>query len=131
MSSMLPSVLLVEDDEAQRITLEAILSRDFRLKTVSTRAEAIRVLASRSFDVALLDQNLPNGTGTSIISVLQSGHAHTVIILFTGEVDDAEVIAARTNKSVFRIVLKPYDPQILISWIGSAVKLSRMRAGKT
>lgn len=130
MKSMRPSVLIVEDDKSQQVTLEAMFENEFDLTIVSTLKEAVKVLASKSFSVALLDQNLPNGTGTSLISVLQAKHPATSIILFTGAVDNAQVTSAKTNKNVFRIVLKPYDPEILVSWINSAAKLSAMRSKK-
>jgi len=64
-----PRILLVEDDPLGRMAMEHLFEREnlpFVLECAGTLAEALEVLKSDPPDLALLDQNLPDGTGLEV-----------------------------------------------------------------
>ena len=72
------SILIVDDSEAIRMTLEAIFEdRGFDVIGVGTLAEA-RSRLSRRFDVVLLDLHLPDGSGSALARELRAGYPTSI-----------------------------------------------------
>ncbi|UCD71995.1 MAG: response regulator, partial [Syntrophobacterales bacterium] len=63
MIEKLPTVLIVDDDESIRDTLEAILKKDYSVITVEDGETALRVAESEEVNVILLDIMLPGMGG--------------------------------------------------------------------
>jgi len=120
-------ILVVDDDPQQRTTLEALLSDEFDVTTVGSAAQAERLLAGVRFDVVLTDYEMPEGTGTQLLRRIESTCPNVIGMLLTAHDEYPEVLAARRDRRVFRVLLKPYDPQMLVGSVRSAVSLSRMR----
>jgi CheY-like chemotaxis protein len=80
-------LLLVEDDDAQRMSLvELIGNGDVRTTAVGTGQEALNRLQQQKFDCMVLDLKLPDMTGFQLIEQLQSNnHAELPIIVYTGK----------------------------------------------
>ncbi len=86
-------VLLLEDNELDVeaiVRLIKIQNLDYDLKTVSTCSEARQCLGETSFDVALLDSDVPDDSGLSILSELGSVPA----IIITGQGDEETAVRA-------------------------------------
>ncbi len=81
-------LLLVEDDDAQRMSLvELIGNGDVRTTAVGTGQEALRRLKEQRFDCMVLDLKLPDMTGFELIEQLQTDPARSdlPIIIYTGK----------------------------------------------
>lgn len=79
------SILVVDDSEAVRITLEAIFEdRGFEVIAAESLAEARRKLA-RGFDAVLLDLHLPDGTGTSLVREVRACCPTSIVIVLSGD----------------------------------------------
>jgi DNA-binding NtrC family response regulator len=78
-------LLIVDDDEELSRTL---VSRFQRLGTAvtaaSTLAEALALVEAKTFDVALLDYNLPDGTGIQLLEQLKKQQPELEAIMLTG-----------------------------------------------
>jgi DNA-binding NtrC family response regulator len=120
-------MLVVDDDASQRISLEALLSGELTVVSAANVASARRALAETPFDVVLTDYSLPDGTGMQVLKAMTEASPHTTGMLVTAHYEFPEVLAARGNPRVFRVILKPYDPVMLLGWVKSAATLSRMR----
>lgn len=118
-------ILIVEDDEGCRITLEALLEEEFDVTSVATFREGLRWLLTSPFDVLVTDYELPDGIGLQLLEM--SMDPHLVGILVTGQGSLPEITDAVRALKVFRIALKPYDSEILAGWVRSAVRMSRGR----
>jgi PAS domain S-box-containing protein len=65
-------ILLVEDDEATRITLERLLTRrDHEVVAVSTTAAARQAVRCGQFDIIISDLGLPDGSGHELMTHLR------------------------------------------------------------
>lgn len=82
-------ILLVDDDESNRLTLSALLEDDgFAVRTVASYAEARRVLSSNGeADLVLLDQNLGDGLGTDLVPTVRGSMPGARIVLMSGSAD--------------------------------------------
>lgn len=79
-------ILLVDDDESQRITMGILLTDDgHETREVESLAAARVALAEETYDLVLLDRTLEDGLGTELIPEIRSGHPATRVLLVTGD----------------------------------------------
>jgi two-component system nitrate/nitrite response regulator NarL len=91
MTSTNTTCLLVDDHPAILASVAAFL-KDEGLDVVATArtgGEALRLLESRSVDVAVLDQRLPDMTGVELSYALKKARPETAVVLYTGFSDSA------------------------------------------
>jgi DNA-binding response OmpR family regulator len=81
-----PRILLVDDDEIVRETLQEVLElSDFCVTTAKNVSEAIHLIDTEAFDVLLSDLHMPGaGDGFTVISAMRHKHPNAVTLLFTG-----------------------------------------------
>ena len=78
-------VLLADDDQdILEMTAELLGRRSCSVTTVSSGDEALGVLATETFDVLVLDQTMPPGSGTSVATERRALGDTTPIVLWTG-----------------------------------------------
>ncbi len=94
------SVLYVEDNpsdaELARLELDRKASH-IKLIIVGTQAEALKELGggkANPYDVVLIDRNLPDGDGLSLLSHIRSQSIPVGTVLLTGNGDEELVVAA-------------------------------------
>lgn len=89
------NVLVADDDEDIReVTSELLGMRGYTVTTVASGDEALRALADDGFDVAVLDQNMPPGSGMEVATACRDAGDAIPIVLWTGwagTIDPAEV----------------------------------------
>lgn len=90
-------LLLVDDDESNRVSLAALLEDEgFDVTAAASYAEGKAALAvALPYDVALLDQNLGDGTGTDLLREVRAKMPSTKAILVSGSV--SEEVRARSG----------------------------------
>jgi DNA-binding NarL/FixJ family response regulator len=89
--------LVVEDLAATRRWLGEALEAAFpgiAVKSAGTRAEGLALLAEPAFDVALIDIDLPDGSGLDVIAALRDRMPRAASIVTTIFDDDAHVFPA-------------------------------------
>ncbi|MCA9575148.1 MAG: response regulator [Myxococcales bacterium] len=101
---MTQRVLVVEDSSAMRAFVQAALevSGDVLVTQASSGFEALRILPRESFDVVVVDINMPDINGLELVSFMRRNEAHqrTPIILISteaGERDQARGLAIGAN----------------------------------
>ncbi len=105
-------VLLVEDHDPTRRTLEALLRRrQFDVASAATFAGALALAASRQFDVLISDIGLPDGSGFDLMKELKQSYDMPGIAL-TGYGMEEDV--QRSQEAGFCMHLtKPIQVQLL------------------
>lgn len=80
------SVLFVGDSREDAALLRDALASEprIRIEAVSSRAEAVRALHDRPFDVVLLDLDLPDSRGLHTLAGLVSAHPELPVVVLTG-----------------------------------------------
>ena len=91
-------VLLVEDNEGDARLIQEMLRDDainqFSLTQTKSLAEAVQALETQSYDVILLDLNLPDSTGESTFSHINSVYSEVPIVILTGNDDQRAAFSA-------------------------------------
>ena len=86
------SVLIVEDDHLSQTILVHMLEKSnlpvSAIEHATDLAGAIELLDRKSFDVVLLDLNLPDSPGIDTLDTIHKRHPESAIVVITGEYDD-------------------------------------------
>ena len=116
-----PAVLVVDDETP----LHAIYARVVRgaggePTIAATCAEAEALLARHEYACALLDKNLPDGSGLTLARRIGGRSAKTAIVLITGfaSLDSVEDAIAT---GVFDYIVKPFDLALLHETLTAAL----------
>ena len=74
MATELPSILIVDDNEDNRYTLQLLLEGDGheRISTASSGKEAIALIEKEKFSLVLLDLMMPDLNGDEVLKVIKS-----------------------------------------------------------
>ncbi|MCC0637407.1 MULTISPECIES: response regulator transcription factor [unclassified Clostridioides] len=114
-------IFLVEDDKAIAKNLMLLLhSEGFEVTHAPTRGEAIAMLSSNKFDLALIDISLPDGNGFTVCTEIKEMQDVPVIFL-TASGDEASVVTG-LNIGADDYITKPFRPRELIARIGTALR---------
>lgn len=95
-------ILVVEDDPGARAVIESVLSKDLdaRVDTVELGEEAVDRLARNRYDVVILDHQLPDTDGLTVLGHVQRIRPETVVIYLTGVGDEQIAQRALTRGAV-------------------------------
>src|SRR3981081_4298715 len=114
-------VLVVEDDEAVRMMLREGLHRDeFEVVVASNVRDALRLIATETFDVLLSDLHMPlAGDGFTLVSAMRHTHPDALTMVLSGYPALSEAMAAILYQAD-EILVKPFQ-------IGAIKELIRTR----
>ncbi len=77
------SILVVDDEAAQRQLLSGSLGRDYAVTAAANGLEATQLLSSRSFDLIITDERMPGMNGLELIRWVRERTPETPIIVLT------------------------------------------------
>jgi DNA-binding NtrC family response regulator len=124
-AAALGRILVIDDESAIRDSLEVLLSLEGYAVTMAVDGvEGLKILDQESFDLLLLDLNLPGQSGLELLPQIKERYPQLPVIMITayGSVDNV-VEAIRSGAENF--VQKPWDNEKLLADIRSAVALHR------
>jgi len=98
-------LLVIEDDEAEQMSIEALIEGgDIRITRATSGGEGLDILRSRKIDCVILDLKLPDTTGFAVLTEIQRDERlrDIPIVVFTGRElsDDEEAELRRRAKSI-------------------------------
>lgn len=118
-------VLLVEDDEDNRLLLAEVLAvAGHTVHPAATGTEALRILAEHPVDVVVTDLGLPGMGGLEMARAARQLAPGVPVVLVTGWGDREDVEGAR-GREVDAVLMKPVDPDALIAVVGKMVARPR------
>lgn len=115
MGSDIRRILLVDDLSEMRAWLGEIARTAFpgcEIDTVGTRADGIRAIETESYDLALIDLGLPDGSGVDVVRALRAAQPSTIGVVVTIFGDDAQIVAAFAAGAQ-GYLLKEYEATLL------------------
>lgn len=122
-------ILCVDDAPEIRLILESTLS-GHHLSFASSFQEATQFLSKETFDLVLLDIELPDGNGLEIMASWADHLTDTPVFFITGKKDFASKVTA-FSLGAEDFVLKPFDPKELKLRVEAKLrKASRRGEGK-
>ncbi|NNJ12569.1 response regulator transcription factor [Chloroflexales bacterium ZM16-3] len=115
------NILVVDDEQNIRLTLSALLRRAGHTVTVaSSGEEAVSLFSAESFDLMLVDLQMPGINGIQVVEALRARELDTEVIVLTGH-GSLESAIEGIHQGIFDYMLKTSDPAQIIDRVGSAL----------
>lgn len=115
------NILLVEDDASLRALTSAFMRPFFNVLQASNVAEARKVLASKTVDLALLDLGLPDEDGLVLARSMRAKSALPPIIFLSSR-DSVHDKISGLEIGGDDYLTKPFDPDELMSRINAVLR---------
>ncbi len=123
-----PSILVVDDEpQIHRFLRPALEAVGYRVERADTGAEGLRLAASRSPDVVLLDLGLPDVDGQAVLARIREFSPVPVIVLSARDRESEKIEALDAGADDY--VEKPFGVGELIARIRTALRHHRSDAG--
>ena len=121
---MAPHVLVVEDDEATRGALRALLGdAGYVCDEASDGERAVAAMRDARFDLVLLDLGLPGMSGADLHRQLRRDpRTRFLPIVFLTAHADRQIKLAELEAGAEDFITKPYDADELLARVGAAVR---------
>ena len=126
---MAAKILIVDDDEGVRESLEELLRmEDYQANSSGSGEEALEAL-SEGFDLVLLDIKMPGIDGVEVMHEIRKYHPDTRIIIITGYGSlESAIEAIRSGAQDY--MLKPYTADEILMSISRALSEKESRTRK-
>ena len=122
-------ILIVEDDDtlAQGIRM-ALQSTDVDIALCHTLAEASKTLGGTSFDLLILDINLPDGSGVDLLKAIRQTDTVPVILLTANDMEMDIVGGLESGADDY--ITKPFSLAVLRARVGAQLRRSAPAKGR-
>jgi DNA-binding NtrC family response regulator len=120
-------VLIVDDERLIARTLSSALMEagfDTRVASSAETAEKQLFNADSEFDLIIIDNRLPKGSGLGLLKKLKAGNVDVKVILMTAY-DSPETKAEARRLGVQRYITKPFDLGAMITEVETLVGPAR------
>lgn len=118
-------ILLVEDNEVDRESIRRMLGDEYVVTEAETGNEARHILASRTFDLALLDYRLPDVDGKELVAEVM---AYDIPIIMLTIEDSPRIIIKTLRAGAHDYILKhTYSQQRIQQSIDNAIEHRRLQ----
>ena len=130
---MLARILVVEDSSAMRAFVRAALEDAEVVREVveaSSGFEALRILPRESFDLAVVDINMPDVNGLELIRFMRGSEAHreTPLLVISSEASERDRERGLTL-GANAYLAKPFSAEALVSAVRALLPDEEDRAG--
>ena len=110
---MADTVLIVDDDDSEQTMLyKVIRSNGLNAEVASGGQEAVMLATRHSYDLILLDVNMPEMDGFQVVQQLRSRDIRTPIIIVSGRQEDYDTLYG-LDIGADDYVTKPFNPIVL------------------
>lgn len=114
------TILVVDDDDTIRETLDELLSEDYECDTAETAEQALSKLEAASYDLVLTDITMPGLSGVDLLGLIREKYPATRVILISG-IGDQERAQSLIALGAFDFILKPFSLETVEQAVRRAV----------
>ncbi|KQC12995.1 MAG: hypothetical protein APR63_09750 [Desulfuromonas sp. SDB] len=117
-------VIIIDDDQAILNYLKIMLLQTgkFEVTLLGDSTKALDILKNKSFDLLLLDMDMPKVSGLDILKFINEQNIPITTIVLTG-VEDVDLAISAMKLGTYDYLLKPVEEKKLISIMEKIVKL--------
>ncbi|MEZ4774130.1 MAG: sigma-54 dependent transcriptional regulator [Bacteroidia bacterium] len=115
-------ILIIDDDEAIRHTLQEILEyEDYEIESAPDGVEGLEMVINNGYDVVLCDIKMPRMNGLEVLEKAREARPDTPFIMISGHADIETAVEA-TKKGAYDFLEKPPDLNRLLLAVRNAVE---------
>ena len=117
-------ILIVEDEEdileLERYNLER---EGYRVNTVMSGEEALKIVKAQEFDLIILDLMLPGLDGLEVCKRIKNNpdNGETAIVMITAKGDEADIVTG-LELGADDYITKPFSPRVLLARIKAVLR---------
>ncbi|MCS7224097.1 MAG: response regulator [Armatimonadetes bacterium] len=116
-------ILVVEDEDAQRLVYcEELKAAGYECVGASGAQEAEEILSKETFDLVVLDLNMPRVSGLELLPRIHELHPGLVVVIHTAYSSYQENFVTWLADA---FVTKDPDPQVLVDTVKDLLEKSR------
>lgn len=135
MKSERPAILVVDDNEDNRYTLQTLLEADGfeRIASAAGGNEAISLIEKEKFSLVLLDMMMPDLNGDEVLRLIRSkAETRDIPVVMISADTDTDKISKCIELGADDYLPKPFNPDHppCAHWLGPAAKLSADDGGR-
>ncbi|HTM04186.1 MAG TPA: sigma-54 dependent transcriptional regulator [Vicinamibacterales bacterium] len=113
------TLLIVDDDEGMRDTLQAIFRKDYRVLRAATGEVALQMMEKEDVDLMMLDVRLPGISGFEVLKITKENYPYVeVVVVSVMKELDAAIEAMRHG--AYHYISKDFDFESVRSLVGNA-----------
>ena len=131
MATDLPGILIVDDNEDNRYTLQLMLETDGheRIASAAGGNEAIALIEKEKFSLILLDLMMPDLNGDEVLKVIKSDpDKRDISVVMISADTNVDKVSQCIELGADDYLPKPFNPTILRARIGAALRRHSLRA---
>jgi len=122
---MADTVLIVDDDQSVLTMLyKVIRSNGLNAETASSGEEALACIRKNTYDLILMDINMPGMNGFEVVEALRRDNITTPIIIISGRQEDYDTLYG-LDIGADDYVTKPFNPIVLGAKVKALIRRSR------
>lgn len=115
------SILIVDDEESVRESLEKVLKKaGYLTRTADSGEEALARMAESPADVVLTDLRMPEGDGITLLKNLKKKFPDSEVILLTGY-GTIETAVEAVKEGAYDFITKPPKKAVILSTVERAI----------
>ncbi|QOX80562.1 response regulator [Trichlorobacter lovleyi] len=119
----LATVLIVDDDPAiQGLLAAMLLRRGYQVLTAGSAGEGLALVAAHKPELVLMDYQLPDRDGLSMLQEIKTHHPSSYVIMATGRGNE-ELAVELMKAGASEYLLKPFDARLLPDRVDAVLKL--------
>ena len=125
---MIKDRLLVVDDEVDMLRLlQRSISQDLdcEIDTATSGSDALRLLETRNYDLALLDIRMPGMDGIELLERVKQINPWLTVVMMTAH-GVVELAVQSIKKGAYDFITKPFDHEELIHLLRKALERSQL-----
>ena len=116
--------ILIVDDEPHVISalIRGLDEERYRIKGAAGGAEALQLMAKRSFKVVISDEKMPGMDGAEFLTLVKERYPETVRIMLTGYASIEAAMRTVNSGEIYRFFTKPWNNTELKLAVRSALE---------
>ena len=116
-----PNILIVDDDEGARESLELICEDYYDTELAEDGLFALKLIQKRPFDVVLLDVRMPRLDGIETLKRIRA-HDKSIGVVMVSAANLAREASSSMKYGAFDYITKPYEPEQILLAVEGALK---------
>lgn len=104
------TILVIDDEPASLRAVARAVQEEHRVITAGSATQGLAVLETEAVAMAIVDQRMPEMTGTELLARAATDHPDTIRVLLTGYTDVDTLTQAINTGGVYYYLTKPWEP---------------------